>query len=151
MDGLKRWNKVAIALVLLMSCSLVGIRYAAADDIPSAIIEMSGGSVAIGIGYSWANGTMTYQGQKYAFKADGLSILHVGASGYTASGVVYNLNNLSDFNGVYTAVSAGIAIAGGASAIAMRNSHGVVIKMTSTHAGLNFALGPKGVTLTLQQ
>jgi hypothetical protein len=141
---------VTIGLIVLMTCALVGVRFAAADDVPSAIIELSGGSVALGIGFSWGSGTLDYEGQKYAFKADGLSIIHVGASGYTASGVVYNLHKLSDFNGVYTAVSAGVAVAGGASAIAMRNSQGVVIKMTSAHAGLNFSLGPKGVTLNLQ-
>jgi len=106
--------------------------------------------VAVGIGYTWGDGTLIFEGKKHPISVQGLSILHVGASGYTASGTVYHLMKLSDFDGVYTAVSAGIAIAGGASATAMQNSHGVVIKMVSTHAGLNFSLGPKGVTMTLK-
>ena len=83
-------------------------------------------------------------------KVNGLSIVHVGVSSYTASGTVYDLTKLSDINGVYTAVSAGAAIAGGASATAMKNSHGVLIQMVANHLGLNFSLGAKGVTIHLE-
>jgi hypothetical protein len=79
--------------------------------------------VAAGIGYTWGgSGTLIFDGKKYPLKVDGISIVYVGVSEYTESGTVYNLENLSDINGVYTAVSAGAAIAGGASATAMKNS-----------------------------
>jgi hypothetical protein len=70
-------------------------------------------------------------------------------SSYTASGTVYDLTKVSDINGIYTAVSAGAAIAGGASATAMKNDKGVVIQMVSTHQGINFSLSAKGVRITL--
>jgi hypothetical protein len=106
---------------------------AASQDVPDATIEFSGGSVAAGIGYTWGRGILTYQGKHYPVKIDGLSIAHVGVSHYTASGAVYHLTQVTDINGVYTAVSAGAAVAGGASATAMKNSKGVVIQMVSTH------------------
>jgi len=49
-----------------------------------------------------------------------------------ASGEVYHLKNLSDFDGNYVALSAGAAIAGGADAIYWENQHGVVIKLSTT-------------------
>jgi hypothetical protein len=94
---------------------------------------------------------MDYQGKEYKLKVTGLSIIQAGISSYTASGVVYNLTQPSDVNGIYTAVAAGVAVAGGASASAMKNSRGTVIQMVSTHAGLNFSLGAKGVEITLEQ
>jgi hypothetical protein len=124
-------------------------RSVAAQDVPSATIEFSGGSVAAGIGYTWGGGTLLYQGKEYFLKVDGLTIVHVGVSGYTASGAVYHLTKLTDIGGVYTAVSAGVAVAGGATATTMKNDHGVVIEMTATHTGLNFQLGPQGMTITL--
>ncbi|HJU12673.1 MAG TPA: hypothetical protein VJ728_17440 [Candidatus Binataceae bacterium] len=142
-------RKIIIALVFCVSYSLVEVHSAAPQNVPTATIELSGGSVAAGVGYTWGSGTLIFDGKKYPLKIDGISIVHVGASQYTASGTVYNLKNLRDINGVYTAVSAGAAIAGGASATAMKNSHGVLIQMVSTHAGLNFSLGPKGVRITL--
>jgi hypothetical protein len=63
--------------------------------------------------------------------------------------MIRNLKKVSDISGVYTAISAGAALADGASAIVMENSHGVVIQMVATHAGLNFSLGPKGVAINL--
>jgi hypothetical protein len=143
------WTKVTIALAFCVSYSLVEVHSAAPRNVPTATIELSGGSVAAGVGYTWGSGTLIFEGKKYPIKVDGISIVHVGVSEYTASGTVYNLEKLHDINGVYTAVSAGAAIAGGASATAMKNSHGVLIQMVSTHAGLNFSLGPKGVRITL--
>lgn len=144
-------SMVSVALIVLLACVLVEVRPVAAQDIPTGTVEFSGGSVAVGIGYSWGSGTLLYHGRRYPMKIDGLSIVHVGANGYTASGTVYHLTNLSDFDGVYGAVSAGAAIAGGATATTMKNDHGVVIEMVSTDVGLNFQLGPKGVTLTLEK
>jgi hypothetical protein len=135
-----------------MSCAAIGVSPVAAvtADVPSGKIELTGGSVAAGVGYTWGNGTLVFQGKKYHLKVDGVSILHVGLSDYNASGTVYNLKNLSDINGVYTAVSAGAAVAGGASVTAMKNSNGVVIQFVATHEGVNLSLGPKGVTITLE-
>ena len=123
----KPWSKFTLALILWISCGLVGIRLAAAQNVPTGTIELSGGSVAVGIGYTWGKGRLIFEGKTYRLKVDGLSIVHVGVSGYTASGTVYDLTKLSDINGVYTAVSAGVAVAGGPSVTAMKNSHSVLI------------------------
>jgi hypothetical protein len=114
--GSNRWKKVTIAVIVWMTCCLVQVRFAAAQTVPSGTIELSGGSVAAGIGYTWGTGKLIYDGKVYSLKVDGLSIVQVGVSSYTASGTVYDLTKLSDINGIYTAVSAGVAVAGGASA-----------------------------------
>src|SRR6202022_184770 len=100
---------------------------AAAQGVPTGTIELSGGSVAVGIGYTWGKGILIFEGKRYPIKVDGLSIVQVGVSSYTASGTFYYLTKLSDVNGIYTAASAGVAIAGGASATAMKNDKGVLI------------------------
>jgi hypothetical protein len=46
-----------------------------------------------------------------------MSIVDVGATNITATGLVYHLKNVSDFAGNYVAVSAGLTIAGGGSAV----------------------------------
>jgi hypothetical protein len=134
-----------------MTAGLVAGLPAIADDVPSGIIELSGGTVAVGVGWSWGSGTLIFQGQKYPLSVSGLSIVQVGAGGYTATGSVYHLTQPSDINGIYTAITAGAAVAGGVSGTAMQNSRGVVIHLAATQVGLNFTLGPKGVTIALQQ
>jgi hypothetical protein len=144
-----RWRKLTVALIVLVSVGLVRVHSAASQEVPDATIEFSGGSVAAGIGFTWGRGILTYQGKHYPVKVDGLSIVHVGVSHYTASGAVYHMTQVTNITGVYAAASAGAAVAGGASATAMKNSKGVVIQMVSTHVGLNFSLAAKGVTITL--
>jgi hypothetical protein len=63
--------------------------------IPSAYVWLSGGTVAIGIGYSWGHGTLYYsKNQKeYKFKLSGVSVADVGAAGINAEGEVYNLGS----------------------------------------------------------
>ena len=51
-----------------------------AEDKPDAKLKLSGGSVAVGIGYSWAGGILTYKGKKYDVEVSGLSVGDVGAT-----------------------------------------------------------------------
>jgi hypothetical protein len=148
---LSTWHRIAALAVIVCTCyGLIEVRSASAQDVPVATIEFSGGSVAAGIGYTWGSGTLIFEGKEYPLKVDGLSIVNVGIVSYTASGTVYKLTTPSDINGVYTAVSAGSAVAGGATATTMQNDKGVKIEMVATHTGIKFQLGPSGVTIKLQ-
>ena len=116
---------------------------------PDGTVDLTGGSVAAGIGFSWGHGTLNYGGQSHSFKISGLSIVDVGATNISAAGQVYNLKNLADFNGNYVAMTAGMTVAGGGSAAYLKNEHGVVIKLHSTEAGLRFNLSAEGIKVTL--
>lgn len=121
-----------------------------AGTTPSGSITLSGGAVAAGVGYVWGHGTLNYNGKPHRFKLHGLSVVDVGAAGITASGEVYNLTDLKDFDGNYGAVAAGATIAGGGSVAYLKNEHGVVIKLHSTAVGLRFNLSADGVHIRLQ-
>ena len=112
-------------------------------------VTFSGGAFAIGIGLQWGGGTLTYQGQQYPFRANGLSVLDVGVSSITGSGRVHNLNKVADFSGNYVAATAGATLAGGGSVTTLRNQNGVVIDGISTAQGARLTLAPGGVNITL--
>jgi len=120
-----------------------------AKNAATGTIELSGGGVAFGVGVSWGKGTLTYRGQTYKLKTNGLSAVDIGASGYTANGTVENLKQLSDIEGNYTAGQLGATVAGGGGVTTMKNDKGVVIKMHATSRGLQFTAAPKGVKLEL--
>jgi hypothetical protein len=140
---------IIVALTVLIGGSLVKVPSAAAQETPSGTIEFSGGSVAAGIGYTWGKGILIFQGMHYPLKVDGLSAAQVGIGSYSASGVVYNLTQSTDIAGTYAAMSAGVAVAGGGSATSMKNSKGVVISLSAAMKGINIALAPRGVTISL--
>ena len=120
------------------------------QDQPVGTIDLTGGSVAAGIGYVWGKGALTYMGQKHQFKLSGVSIVDVGAAHITASGDVYNLKDIHDFDGNYTTVTAGLTVAGGGSVAVLRTEPGVVIKLHATTQGLRFNLSADGVSIKLQ-
>jgi hypothetical protein len=122
----------------------------AADPPPSGTVTMSSKSVAIGIGVSWGDGTLSYGGKTHAFSVDGLSVVDLGVSGITTKGEVFNLKKLEDFNGNYVAGEAGIAIAGGPSDTIMKNQNGVVLRLHGTQKGARLTLAAGGVKLKLK-
>ncbi len=147
---MKGFTAAAIAAVYLAGASLISSQAYAAED-PDATIELKGGTVGIGIGYSWGSGTLHYQGKSIPVTIKGLSLANVGAGSVTASGDVYHLAKLADFEGNYTAASAGAAVAGGGAVAAMQNDHGVVIKLRSTTQGVDFNLSVEGVAIKLKK
>jgi hypothetical protein len=126
---MKHFTLATVAILSLFIC-LTGLA-AAQDKEPDAYLELTQGSVAIGIGYSWGEGNLTYQA--------------------TAFGKVYNLRKLEDFNGNYTAATAEGTLGGGAGATKMKNQNGVVIDLFTTTKGLNLKIAPSGITLKLKQ
>ena len=142
-----------LALVFMVAATLA-LPFSTAQakaKAPDATLQLREGSVAAGIGFSWGGGTLTYRGKRYPVKVDGLSVGSVGISRATASGSVFNLNSLNDFNGTYTAVGAGAAVAGGGSVATMQNQNGVRINLRATTQGVKFTLGAAGVNLQIQQ
>jgi hypothetical protein len=124
----------------------------AKEAIPSAYVWLSGGSVAVGIGYIWGNGKLynSKDQKQYKFKLSGVSVADVGGAGINAEGEVYNLTNPADLSGNYSAYTAGMTVGEGGSIAYLKNEKGVVITLHSQTGGLRFNLAASGVTITLQ-
>ena len=122
----------------------------AEDRKPDATLELTQSSVAIVIGYTWGSGTLTYQDKKHSVAVDGVSVLALGLAQATATGEVFNLGKLEDFNGTYMAASIEGTFGAGAGATAMRNQNGVVIQLFTTTQGLNVKVAPEGLRLTIK-
>ena len=122
-------------LVLAMVLVLSGLALAADDKKPDATLKLSEGQVAVGIGWSWGKGVLTYKGKDYPFKVDGLSVGDVGVTKADAVGKVYNLKKMSDFNGTYTSAAAQGTLGGGAGVSTMKNQNGVVIDLNRRPRG----------------
>jgi hypothetical protein len=123
-----------------------------AADAPdsSGTVRISSSAVAAGIGITWGDGTLSYQGRTYTFSVNGLSVVDLGISTVTATGEVSNLNKVEDFSGNYAAGEAGIALAGGQSDVIMKNENGVVLRLHGTQQGVRLTLAAQGVSLKLK-
>ena len=145
-------NKVTkIAIVSLVIAVTAGFTQAAKHHGPDATLRLKGGSVAAGIGFSWGSGTLTYKGKDYPISVNGVSLGKVGITGSSATGEVYNLKNLRDFDGHYNAGGAGMTIAGGRTAVAMTNQNGVKVLIASTNRGVDVTLAGGGVDMAIKK
>jgi hypothetical protein len=148
---------VAIVLTSAVAVAAEGASSAAPPmaegSIPSGYVWLSGGVIAVGIGYSWGHGTLynSKDQKEYKFKISGVSVADVGGAGITAEGEVYNLNSPADLGGRYSAVTAGITIIEGGSVAYLKNDKGVVIKLHSQTGGVRFNMSADGMYVTLQQ
>jgi hypothetical protein len=117
---------------------------------PDATLTLKEGSVAAGLGISWGSGTLTYHGKSYPISVDGLSVGAVGVTSVTATGKVYGLHQLSDFDGNFAAVGAGATVGGGGSVATMKNQNGVKVTLTSTTKGVSLSLAAGGVNMKVK-
>ncbi|HME68513.1 MAG TPA: hypothetical protein VKM54_01430 [Myxococcota bacterium] len=142
---------VRLLALLFALAWLVASGFPAEAAEPNATLQLTGGAVAAGVGFSWGSGTLTFRGKQYPVSVAGLSVGDVGIVRATAKGDVYGLQKVQDFDGTYTAYAVGSTIGGGGSIATLRNQNGVVIKIVATTQGLKLTLSASGVRMTIEQ
>jgi hypothetical protein len=117
---------------------------------PSATIVATGGQAAYYASGGGASGTLTYMGKQYPFSATAGGVGGTGATTFSATGEVYNMNSLSDFVGTYTMVSSGITLGVGKKHAKLTNSKGVVMYVEEKTSGLASTTGTAKVIIKLK-
>jgi hypothetical protein len=139
------WRSVACLTLAFAPCTAA--ETLAPQDSPTAAdatLKLSGGIMAVGVGYKWGRGTLTYQGQQLEFCVRGLSVGDAGAVKMDAQGSVYNLKSVGDFAGRYFAISGGFTVARGESTSLLKNKSGVMIQLETLETGLRFDIAAGG-------
>ena len=155
MEEIHMNNVKKIAILLLVVAVMTGFTQAASQHSgPDATLRLSGGSFALGIGFRWGSGTLSYKGKDYPVKVTGLSIGKVGMTGVSAVGEVFNLKHLQDFNGHYNVGAQGtrgVTIAKGKAGTLMTNQAGVIVRLAATQTGLDVNATGGGVDMQIQR
>jgi hypothetical protein len=152
-------QKRIIAMIALAAFTLAACTQKAPDEAstyngqtPSATVEFKQIQVAyLGSG-STGTGMLTYQGQSYPFTISGLGIGGIGASSIAATGVVYNLTDLTQFPGAYAQGRYGFVVgtkSGGD--LWLKNGNGVVMHLLAKRKGLMLSLGADAIVVTMTQ
>jgi hypothetical protein len=148
-EGIMNRHRWIVSVALAGMVALLAGRALAEEKekMPDATLTLSEGSVAAGVGWTWGNGELSFQGKTYKVKVDGLSVAEVGITKATASGNVYNLKSVSDFDGVYAAAATEGTAGKGAGVSSLRNTKGVVINLKSETKGANIKVAAEGLKL----
>ena len=120
--------------------------------------EAATGAVAINIvsagfifGMSGGSGVLTFRGREYPLSIGGISAgATIGASGADLVGTASNLHAPTDIEGVYSAVGASVAVAGGRREVVLTNSRGVRLRLHGRQIGFIFSFDLSGMAISLR-
>src|SRR5271163_4175281 len=119
--------------------------------------EAATGAVAIRIvsagfifGVTGGSGTLTFQGQQYPLRVGGISAgALIGVSATDLVGTASNVHAPGDIVGIYSAIGAGMSVAGGRSNAQMSNANGVVLRLHGRQVGFSFSIDLSGMSISL--
>jgi hypothetical protein len=118
---------------------------------PSGKISIESTSIALAVGVNWGEGLLSFNGKGNLFAVDGLTLVDVGIAKASAVGEVYNLTEVSQFEGTYLPSEAGFDLAGGMGGICMRNRNGVVLHLRGGSEEALLQLGRSGMTIKFRK
>ncbi len=120
------------------------------DAAPSASVTGEVKSVGFLVGVRWGNGVLTLQnGEQRRFGILGGKVLETGVAKNVFSGEVYNLKDVSHFEGTYFGASQKISIIKSKGEAIVNNSNCVVVRIRAVGSGLQLsAPAPGGVEVT---
>ena len=119
--------------------------------------EAATGSVSLHIasagfifGVTGGSGTLTFRGRQYPLNVGGISAgALVGVSATDLVGTASNLHVPGDIAGLYSAIGAGLSIAGGRSTAQLSNANGVVLRLHGRQVGFSFSIDLSGMSISL--
>ena len=143
MFGISRTIKCGAA-ILAAAVMLVTFALPSYADSGTVRFRIVRGGFIVGAG--GGSGTLVFHGRSYPLSVGGLSIGTFGAASADVVGRAFNLRRPQDIVGTYTAVGAGVAIAGGATAARLQNQNGVVMEVRGRQVGLEASLNLSGMS-----
>ncbi|MDB4673337.1 hypothetical protein OAF27_00855 [Verrucomicrobiales bacterium] len=143
---------VGCSILLFTSCATKKSRDRnAPEGSPTATLTIQGGQAAYWASTGGGRGTINFQGQDHAFSITGVGAGGTGAQKISATGDVYNLTSLSDFEGIYTVIRSGFTVIKGRVNARLTNKKGVIIYVTAKTTGLASAIGTSKVVIKLKE
>lgn len=147
MFGISRTIKCGAA-ILAAAVMLVTFALPSYADSGTVRFRIVRGGFIVGAG--GGSGTLGFHGRSYPLSVGGLSIGTFGAASADVVGRAFNLRRPQDIVGTYTAVGAGVAIAGGATAARLQNQNGVVMEVRGRQVGLEASLNLSGMSVSMR-
>jgi hypothetical protein len=117
---------INVALVALL-VGVAGFSTPSRAETGQVAVVFTKGGFIVGIG--GGEGVLTFRGKRYPFTVSGMNIgFTIGASITKLVGQALNLNSPASFEGAYSAIGAGGAVAAGAAGVQLQNTNGVILQ-----------------------
>jgi len=102
------------------------------------------------VGVTGGSGTLIFEGRRYPLSVAGISAgALIGASATDLNGTASHMHRPGDIAGVYSAIGAGLAVAGGRQVAQLTNARGVVLRLRGRQIGFSFSIDLSGMSISL--
>jgi len=135
-----------ITILLIAGCASMT---QAPSTPPSATVRIREWSAAYYGSAAAGKGTLYYHGRSHRFTISGAGVGGMGGQKISATGKVYNLNNLSDFSGTYRGVSRGLTLIEGKMHARLTNGNGVDMYLAGETEGVASSMGVQAFEVNL--
>jgi hypothetical protein len=139
---------LSLTMAGLLCLTMAAVAAKSTQGTPNGTVTITVTQAAVGVGFTWGDGTLHYEGKDYKFKVSGLNLIALGVTSINATGDVYNLTKLADFPGKYFGVEAGATVVKGSSGLVLKNTAGVVLNLKSEQKGVELKLGNEGLSIS---
>ena len=141
-------NSVCATITLLLIAGCASMTQAPSTP-ASATVSIREWSAAYYAQAEAGKGTLYFQGGRHHFTISGGGVGGSGAQKVSATGKVYNLNRLSDFNGTYHGISRGLTLIEGKMHAKLTNQNGLTMYLAGQTEGLASSLGAQAFEVSL--
>jgi hypothetical protein len=136
----------SITVILIAGCASMTT---APSGPTSATVSIREWSAAYYASAEAGKGILKYNGRRHHFTISGAGAGGMGGQRVSATGKVYNLNNLSDFSGTYRGVSRGLTLIEGKMHAKLTNGNGVVMYLAGETEGVASSMGVQAFEVNL--
>ncbi len=141
-------NSIVTGITILLIGGCASMTQAPSTQ-PSATVSIREWSAAYYGSATAGKGTLNYNGQRHRFTISGVGVGGAGGQKISATGTVYNLNNLSSFSGTYHGISRGLTLIEGKMHAKLTNGNGVVMYLAGETEGLASSMGAQAFEVNL--
>lgn len=147
---LRRTIPVLLASALAWAAPAAAAQDPGAPGRPSGTVSLQAKAAAVGVGFTWGDGVLTFAGRRYPFEVKGITIADIGFSRLSGRGRVYNLKRVEDFSGTCAASTGEATLGRGLAGQVLVNAAGVQLRIDNVTRGARLSGSADGIQLTLK-
>jgi len=124
--------------------------FVAPAEAATGTVAMHIASAGFIFGVTGGSGTLTFRGRQFPLSIGGIRAgALIGISAADLVGTASHLHSPGDIAGIYSAIGAGLAVAGGRTAAQLVNANGVVLRLRGRQVGFSFSIDLAGMSISL--
>ncbi|HEY1862198.1 MAG TPA: hypothetical protein VGG77_00635 [Roseiarcus sp.] len=136
--------------LILSGAGLATAAFVAPAEAATGQVALHIASAGFIFGVTGGSGTLIFRGQRFPLSVGGIRAgALIGISAADLVGTASNLHAPGDIAGIYSAIGAGLSIAGGRTAAQLSNANGVVLRLRGRQVGFSFSIDLAGMSISL--